>query len=32
VGTTWAAGLDARGKDGTAVLNEFQATLKTQAN
>jgi TRAP-type C4-dicarboxylate transport system substrate-binding protein len=32
VGTTWAAGLDARGKDGTAVLNEFQAALKTQAN
>jgi hypothetical protein len=32
VGTTWAAGLDARGKDGTAVLNEFQTALKTQAN
>jgi TRAP-type C4-dicarboxylate transport system substrate-binding protein len=32
VGTTWAAGLDARGKDGTAVLNEFEATLKSQAN
>jgi TRAP-type C4-dicarboxylate transport system substrate-binding protein len=32
VGTTWAAGLDGRGKDGTAVLNEFEAALKTQAN
>jgi TRAP-type C4-dicarboxylate transport system substrate-binding protein len=32
VGTTWAAGLDARGKDGTGVLNEFEATLKSQAN
>jgi TRAP-type C4-dicarboxylate transport system substrate-binding protein len=32
VGTTWASGLDARGKDGTAVLNEFEAALKAQAN
>jgi TRAP-type C4-dicarboxylate transport system substrate-binding protein len=32
VGTTWAAGLDARGKDGTAVLNEFEAALKALAN
>jgi TRAP-type C4-dicarboxylate transport system substrate-binding protein len=32
VGTTWAAGLDGRGKDGTAVLNEFDAALKSLAN
>jgi TRAP-type C4-dicarboxylate transport system substrate-binding protein len=32
VGTTWAADLDARGKNGTAVLNEFEAALKAQAN
>jgi TRAP-type C4-dicarboxylate transport system substrate-binding protein len=32
VGTTWAAGLDARGKNATAVLNEFEAALKAQAN
>ena len=32
VGTTWATGLDSRGKDGTGVLNEFDAALKAQAN
>ena len=32
VGATWATGLDSRGKNGTAVLNEFDAALKAQAN